>query len=440
MTKKSIAHDILVIASPIIVQNLVQYIQLQVDMAMLGRYNLHFLSAIGNVLFPYTIMYAFLAAISTGATVLIAHTIGAGALKSARRYSEVSFFYNALIAIPMFAILYFFAVAIMRGMGTSPDIVQYGSIYMRVLAFSFLSFSIELSVVAILIGMGKTKAIMQAAIIRTIVNIALDWTLIYGNLGFPEAGIKGAALATTISNFSAAFYLVIYYLADKKLSIKPTLYGIFKPKWSIEINSIKIGLPYGLEAMLWSFGQLILIRLINIIDPYAAGSYVLIARIQAITFFFYVGLARGTLTLVGQSMGAGKRKEAIHTGMVSLYMSLIICVIAAVLFTTIPDKILSIFTTEHDLISRLQPLMFIIAINVFPVSVNVVIGNAIRGMKDTLWMFYTQSFGTLFVIGMSSLMLFVFQYKLTGIFITILTDEIVRSVLNFWRFYKTPVS
>ena len=85
------------------------------------------------------------------------------------------------MAIPMFLVLNFFAVGIMRGMGTSDTIVVYGSEYMKILSWSFLAFSIELSVVAILLGMGKTRAIMHAAIIRTTVNIVLV------NLVFIEA-------------------------------------------------------------------------------------------------------------------------------------------------------------------------------------------------------------------------------------------------------------
>lgn len=433
---KKIAFSLFTIAAPIIVQNLVQYIQLQVDMAMLGRYNIHFLSAVGNVLFPYNILYSSLSAISMGATILIAHAIGAKSLKSAQRYAEVSFFYNILISIPMFLILFLLPHSIMQWMGTSGEISEQGTVFMKNLSYSFLSFGIELSIVAILQGMGRTKAIMYAAILRTTVNVILDWLLIYGKFGFPEMGIKGAAIATTISNIAATLFFIIYFITDRKLYFKPTIAGIFKPKWSIEKNSITVGFPYGMEAMLWSFGQLILIRLINLVDPYAAGSFILVARIQAVAFYFYFGLARGTLTMVGQRMGAGQKNEAFHVAMVSLRVALTICIVANILFLTIPKNILGIFTTDTEVINYLRPLFFIIAFTIFPVSVNVVVGNAIRGMKDTQWMFMTQILGTLFVIAMSSLMLFVFNLNIVGIFLTIFADEVIRAIINFRRFHK----
>jgi putative MATE family efflux protein len=432
----NISVKLFAIATPIIVQNLVQYLQLQVDMAMLGHYNPIFLAAVGNVIFPYSILYTFISAISVGTTVLIAHALGAKAIRTARRYSEVSFFYNILISAVFFLLLFLFSGNIMNLMGTSADIGKYGSRFMGILSYSFLFEGIEFSIVSIILGIGKTRAIMYAAIIRTTINIALDWILIYGKIGFPEMGIDGAALATTIANAAAAIFFLAYLISDKKLPFKPGLAGIFKPKWRIEKSNIVVGLPFGLETMLWSFGQLILVRLINGFDPYSTGLFVLVARIQAVSVFFYMGLARGTLTLVGIKMGEGKYKEAVQIGLLSLKYALVLCLIAATFFMIMPAKILGIFTTDILIINQALPLMSIIAINVFPVSVNVVIGNAIRGMKDTKWMFYTQTFGTIYIIAMSAVLLYILHFKLAGVFLAIMTDETIRAGLNFYRFYK----
>ena len=137
------------IATPIIVQNLVIYLQLQVDMAMLGQANSLFLSAVGNVLFPYNIVIAFITAVSTGVTVLSSHSFGGRALKSAQRYAEVSFFYNFLIAIPLFLILFLFATNLLTWMGTTQQINQFGTLFLKPLSFSVLFLSVSFQVVFI---------------------------------------------------------------------------------------------------------------------------------------------------------------------------------------------------------------------------------------------------------------------------------------------------
>jgi Na+-driven multidrug efflux pump len=114
----------------------------------------------------------------------------------------------------------------------------------------------------------------------------------------------------------------------------------------------------------------------------------------------------------------------------------VLCIIISVLFLAIPDKILSIFTSDDQLINRVSDLLYVVAIIIFPVAVNVIIGNAIRGMKDTKWMLYTQSIGTVFTVCMSAVMIFVLHLNLLGIFITILFDESFRALLNYIRFQK----
>ena len=423
------------IGTPIIVQNLVNYLQLQTDIAMLGHKNPLYLAAIGNVTFPYIILVNFLLGVSTGATVMIAHSIGARKLSHARRFSEVSFFYNSLISIPFFLILFLLCPAIMSALGTSPEVNFYGSQYMRFLSYSILFIGIEMSVTSTLQGMGKTKHIMVSGILKTVINIFLDWILIYGIWGFPEMGIEGAALATSIANAVSALYLLGTMAFSKSILFRPGG-GIFKPRWSIERKNIQIGFPSGLEAIMWALGQVAIIRIVNEIDVLSAGIYLMVARLQAFTFFFYVGIARGTMTLVGQKMGAGRFKEAIRVGLLGLRYSFLFCFAASALFLLMPESILSIFTSDPGIIQASLPLLVIIAITIYPVAINVVIGHAIRGMKDPQWMFLTQILGTTFTVACSAVLIFVFKLGIIGIFITTFSDETVRAILNFIRFYR----
>jgi putative MATE family efflux protein len=432
----SISYRLFALGIPIIVQYLVQYVQIQVDMAFLGHYNPLLLSAVGNVIFPYNVYVSFLLSICLGSTILISHCIGGNDLLKAKRYSEVSFFYNAVISIFFFIQIYLLTPYILTWLGTPASIHTYASDYMRILSFSFLLIGIEYSITATLQGMGITKHIMYAGIIRTGVNVLLAWILIYGNIGFPEMGIDGAALATTIANYCAGIYFILVLTFSRRLKFNPSFRGMLKPEWKIEKENITIGVPSGLEAMLWSFGQIAIIRIVNELDAFSSGLYVLVSRIQAFTFFIYIGFARATMILVGQRMGADKPQEAVKITYTSLRYAFILCAVMSVIFIAMPDKILLIFTDDTSLINRASFLMNIIAITIFPVSVNVIIGNAIRGMKDTRWMLYTQSIGTFLVVCISALMIFVFHLNLLGIFLTILLDETTRAGINLVRFRK----
>ncbi|HVO72563.1 MAG TPA: MATE family efflux transporter [Ignavibacteriaceae bacterium] len=433
---ENISSRLFLIGVPIIIQSLVQYIQLQVDIVFLGHYKPIMLSAVGNVVFPYFIHVSFILTISMGATIIISHCLGAGDIQRAKRYSEVSFFYNTVISILFFIYLSFLAPAILNLLGTPAEVHSYASDYMSILSYSFLLLGIEYSITATLQGMGITKHIMYAGIIRTAINTFLAWLLIFGNGGFPQMGIRGAAIATVISNYIAAAYFILIFSFSRNLTYKASIKGVFHPEWKIEKESIVVGFPSGLESMLWSFGQIVIISIVNKLDAYSSGLYIVVNRIQAFTFFIYLGIARATMVLVGQKIGAGKPEEAVQVGIVSLRYGIMLCVFIGFLFIAIPKEIISIFTSEARLISRVSNLLYIAAVTIFPVAVNVITGNAIRGMKDTKWMLYTQILGTTFTISMSALMIFVFHLNLMGVFLTILFDESFRACLNFLRFYK----
>jgi putative MATE family efflux protein len=424
------------IALPAMIQNLMQYFQLQVDMAFLGHYNTLLLSAVSNVIFPYSVLYSTLISISTGVTILVAHNIGAQKYPEAKRHSEVSFVYNSILSNVLFFTIFIFAGSILQWMGTSPEIHVYAVQFMKILSLSLIFAGIELSISSTLLGMGITKYIMYAGILRNLLNMVLDWVLIYGKLGMPEMGIKGAALATTLSNFAACLFFILVIVFKKQLFIRISLKGILQPSWLIQKKNIWIGFPTGLESILWTLGQTVVIRMINEVDILSAGIYLLVARIQIIAFFVYFGIAQATMTLVGQKMGAGKPAEAIRVGLLSLKYSFVVCAGTAFIFIVFPHQILSIFTYDKEIINKSVILMYVVSFTVFPQAVNVVIGSAIRGMKDTRWMLYTQIFGTLFKIAAAAFSIFVLHLGLLGLFLTGLLDETIRGGMNFIRFYR----
>lgn len=109
-----------------------------------------------------------------------------------------------------------------------------------------------------------------------------------------------------------------------------------------------------------------------------------------------------------------------------------------VLFFLFPRFILGIFTSDAAIIESSVILLLVAAVNFFPRSVNLIMGSAIRGFGDTKWMLKTQILGTIYILSMGSLAVFVFDLGLPGVFLTILSDETIRGVINYFRFRRGP--
>lgn len=381
-------------------------------------------------------MAATLLAIATGTTILVAQNIGAKKISAAKKYSEASFAYNSLFSLILFLLWFGMPKAIFYLMGVKSPILEYSTRYVRFLSISLIFFGMETTAVSVMMGVGITRPIMYAGFIRNILNIVLDWLLIFGNLGFPAMNIEGAALATTISNMIAGPLLIGFVLFSKKIPFKISIKEVLKAKWSIYKEVVRIGIPTGLETLLWHIGNLILIRFLNVLDTMAAGIYTLVFGIELVAYWVYLGIAKAAMTLVGHKTGEKDHKGAINIGLTCIKYSMVVCVAFSLFFILFPKFILGIFTHDASLISRALPFLFIISITLYPRSVNVVIGHAIRGLGDTKWMLYSQIFGTFFVLIFSYTLIFVFELNMIGIFIAILSDELIRSIINFLRFYK----
>ncbi len=430
---REITKKIFVIATPVMIQMLSEYLLNITDTAFIGHYDVKGLSAITNALYPYFILLSLFFATSKGTTIFISQFLGADHKKEARRYAESSFLFNQLISLAYFLFYLFFGRQFLSLLGPKKEILDLSYQYISIISYQFLFYGFVLSANSIFEGKGDTLPIMIVSIIKTFLNIVLDWILIFGKFGFPEMGIRGAALATLISQIVSGVIFMIMILAsqrDFKLRIK----GIFNPNFKIYLKSFVLGFPAGIDFMLWVLGQSALIFLLNRLDALASGFFGIFSLILSLTVNLYFGISIAALNLVGKATGAKDSKLALKSGNLSILYSLIICLIISIVFMIFPTGIISIFTKNIELLPNIPLLMFIMAITTFPTAFNVVGANAIRGTGNTMWMVITQIPGTILIVLMAALFIFVFKLGLVGLLIAIFIDELWRGVINYIKF------
>jgi len=424
------------IAAPLIFQQIFMQLQIYVDRAFLGRVDSQLFSAIRNVLVPYYAIVSIITAICTGTTILIAHNTGAGNEVMCKKYAQSSFSGNIIISIIAFLFFFFGSGFIFSLMGVKPPILDYSVSYLKILSFSLLISGIYSTAVSVMQGIGLTKIIMVTGVISNLLNIILDYILIFGKFGIPQMGIEGAALASVISIAAASPVIIIYVFKSKKIPFNINLRDVVRSDLNLYKQVLKKGLPTGFEIGLWNIGNIIVISFLNRLEAVSVGVYTMIFSIQLVPLFFYNGLAQAALTLVGIKTGEGKHKQALDTGFKALLYSFIFCAVFAVIFIIFPEEIMSVFTPDVSFIETASKYFLVIAVTMFPKALNVIMGHSIRGMGDTKWMMYTQVFGTVLVIVLSYILTFTAGLGLMGIFITFLADETARGLINTLRFRR----
>lgn len=426
--------QILRLALPLILQQLCLQMQIWIDRAMLGHVNALFFSAIGNTSVPYHMIASSITAVCGGTAILTAQGVGAKNLKQVRETAESSFLGSSLISVCAFVFFFFGSEWLFRMMGVQSPILEYSTAYIRILSFSLLILGASASATAFLQGLGFTKIIMVAGIAGNLLNILLDWLLIFGKLGFPAMGIQGAALATVIANVLSALIILIFVLRSREIPVRITLGGSLREKLRPYRRVLGLGIPSMLEYALWNMGNIVLVSFLNRLDTISAGIYTLVFSVETVPLLIYMGFANAGLTLVGQQTGANSPKQARKTGLLCLGFSLVVCLGIAVVFRSFPRQLLELFTDDLEILEISVPHLVFITWLLFPKAVNNVIGLCIRGMGDTRWMLYTQIVGTFVMIGGGYYLILVSGLGLAGIFVTLLLDESLRSIANLLRF------
>jgi putative efflux protein, MATE family len=303
-------REIFAIAVPIIIQGMVFQLQTLINRAFLGNLKTEYLAAIGNATTPYQATLAAVTSATMGLTILISRRAGAKDYGDVREHMDTSIFFNTLISVLLFLLWYFFSDSIFLLMGVTPRLIGYCDQYVKIMGLYLLLFGTDISIQAALQGMGETKPIMYAGIYKVAMNIFLDWCLIFGNLGFPELGLTGAAIASSAANISSALLLILYVCFSKKLPMADGTRRSLRPKPEKYREAMRLGLPAGLEIAAWHIGNLFLVRLMNNLDDSAVGMYTLITVIESITFLISDGIGRGSLTLIGHKIGENRMEES----------------------------------------------------------------------------------------------------------------------------------
>lgn len=422
------------IAVPIMLSNIISQVQMLIDRAFLGHMDKLYMSALSNVSSPVWTTMSFCNSLVMGASIIISQRVGANDKEHINEYAASMIKWNNIIPVLLFFFWTFFSSIVFKMLGVSPTLMPMCQEYVRFYAPIFLIVGLEASSMVIMQTSNYTKPLIWYGIVRAGLNVVLDWILIFGRFGFPQMGIKGAAIATLISEYAGFAYAFYIFMTNKKLFTRPPIKDILKAKITPFLHSAKLGINAALEDFAWNFGNLMLIRILNSIDEMAAGIYTIVFSVETLVVVIIAALGQGNMTLSGEAYGrrdAAQYKAACKT---AYSLCVLVAVIVLAVCIAIPKQIVGIFTSDDAIIAMCSTYLYIMCINLYSKSANIIVGNGIRASGNTIWMLMTQIFGTFFVVGVAYLFVNGIKLGILGVFLAVLLDEAVRAVINLIKY------
>ncbi|HHX87218.1 MAG TPA: MATE family efflux transporter [Firmicutes bacterium] len=232
-------------------------------------------------------------------------------------------------------------------------------------------------------GMGHTRVSMYIALATNIYNVFFDYILIFGKLGFPALGVKGAALATGTAQI-LGLVLGVIYLYRSRHSLKLTRSSFWPFKKEVLKGIVSISLPAGAEEVAHNFSRLISITWIAALGPISFAANTAAVAVESFSFMPGYAFAVAATTLVGQRLGAGKPQEAVRTGTLATFMATGLMGAIALCFFLFPHYIMKIFSPPEAEVLHLGIACLRIAAVEQPfIAIAYTLAGALKGAGDT---------------------------------------------------------
>lgn len=427
---------LLSIAVPIILNNIIAQLQMIIDRIFLGHANDLYMSALGNVSSPVWTTMSFCNSLVMGASILISQSVGAGKKDGIGEYAGAMMKYNNIIPVFLFFFWMIFPKPVFMLLGVADNVMPLCLSYVRWYAPLFLLVGLSGSLGVILQTSNYTKPLVVYGIIRSGINIILDYVLIFGKFGLPALGIQGAAIGTVIAEYLGAIYIAFVFFRSNRLVTRPTWMEVKTSHVRSFLHAAKLGINIALEDFAWNIGNLILIRILNSINEYAAGIYTIIFSVEVLAVVIIGAIGSGTMTLTSEATGKNDLSQYKGTAICAYGICALVTILIIIGAIAFPDEILSLFTSDTDVITSSGIYLILIGFNLFSKSVNIIVGNAIRGSGNTKWMLYTQMFGTVWIVCVASFFVFVCKLGILGVFLAVMADEGVRALINLWKYLR----
>ncbi|HXL03022.1 MAG TPA: MATE family efflux transporter [Candidatus Atribacteria bacterium] len=405
-----------------------------VDMIMVGRLGPAAISAVGMVNQPIFLIVSVFIALTVGTTALVARFIGAKDINSAKNVAKQSMVVSILFGILLLPILYIFAPQIEKAMGAEPEVLTLGVAYMRTIAIGTPFNVLAMGLGAILRGSGDMKTPLIADIIANLSNILGNYILIFGKFGAPALGVAGAGIATSIARFISSIIL-LYVLYRGKTVIKLSLKENYGLDFGILKRIFNIGIPSALEQFVLRAGQLTFVRIVAELGTIAFATHQIAMNIQSLSFMPGQAFSMAATTLVGQLLGANKPDIAEESARQTRLLGMIVSGISAFTIFFFGKYITMLYTNDIAIIEQSRICLRIIALIQPAQSTQFILAGALRGAGDTRFPLYSTIIGIWGMrVALAYLFVMTFGWGLTGAWLAIGFDQILRAIVIYSRF------
>ncbi len=379
--------ELLILAIPMIISTACDGVMTFTDRLFLARVGSEQMNAAMGGGVTMQMLIFFFVGLTGYSTALVAQYFGAGEKHNSSRATFQAILVT-LFAWPVIILLKPRAISYFDFMNIPESQIGYQVQYLNILIWGGVFSMMRYTLGCYFSGIGKTKIVMSATIVAMLVNVVLDYILIFGKLGFPAMGIQGAALATITGSFAAMVILImVYFNRENRTSF--AVMKSFRFNWTIMKKLLYYGYPAGLEMFLNFLAFVTMIGLFYSRGDAVATATTIMFNWDLVSFIPLVGIEIAVMSLVGRYMGAGQPQIAQRAAISAIKTGIFYSVVILALFVFIPEILVRVFHPDtpsqvfEDAVPIAVSMIKIAALYVLAEAIMVALVGALRGAGDT---------------------------------------------------------
>lgn len=442
--EKSFYKSFMILALSLALQNLLTYGVNMMDTVMLGRYSQN---AMGGVSLCNQVQYLLqmlVVGAGEGAVVLGSQYWGKGNLKPIPHIIGVALRFGGSLAVILFGVVFLFPTQLLRLLSNDSAVIAEGQKYFQIICFTYIIFTVTNILVASLRSIGIVKIGYIISGSTLVINVCLNYCLIYGNLGFPELGVRGAAIATLVSR-CVELLIVIYYLKYKEHRLNLTLAKLLHIDTSYMRDYSRVSAPVLINQSLWGLAQMVQTGILGHLGGDVTAANAIAVQVFQVLSVVAYGAASASGIVVGRTIGAGNEQRLrplVHTLQV-LFIIIGICSGFLIFILRVP--ILMIFggtLTERAYELSMQ-FMLVLSITTVGTAYQMACDNGIiRGGGDTTFSAKMNLISMwLIVVPFSAMAAFWWKCAPVVVFFLLKWDQLYKAIpvilrLRSWKWVK----
>lgn len=401
------------------------------DNLMLGAYSETALSGAALVNQIQYLLQTIISGFSSGVVVLGSQYWGKKDVGPIRRILSLGFLCSIVVGVIFCLVTALLPRQVLGLLTNDPAVIEQGVIYLSVMCFTYILFSLSNSIVMSLRAVEVTIIGPVVSLTTLCINASLNYCLIFGNFGFPELGILGAAIATCTSRVVELIIVLVYLLVvDKRLRMK--FRDLLRPDFFYLKDYILITIPIVGSSGFWGLAMVVQTAILGHMSAAAIAANSVASTVFQIASVVAMCSANSSAVVMGKTIGEGRTDKIKPYSRTLQVLYLAIGVLSGLVLFFLKDLILGLYVLSPETYQLADSFILVLCITLvgtayeFPVSAGIILGGG-----DTKYAFIVDTlFMWCFTLPFSALSAFVWNFPPLITFIFLKSDQILKCIPN----------